>query len=175
MTHIQFLIGCPASGKSTLANTLIKQNANYRVVSTDHIRAMLFGDEAIQGCWAQVENEALRQITEHLRLGHSVIYDATNAKRSWRREFIQTLKELGNTNIMGLYLKTPLDVCQQWNQQRQRQVPLWVIEDHYQALQQFPPLTAEGFTAIIDIPFNDGKLDLSHLEEQLRQSEYPSD
>ncbi|MDR9404229.1 MAG: AAA family ATPase, partial [Halothece sp. Uz-M2-17] len=38
------LIGCPSSGKSTLAASIQKANPNYQIVSTDAIRADLFGD-----------------------------------------------------------------------------------------------------------------------------------
>jgi len=164
-------IGCPSSGKSTLADNLIKQNPNYQIVSTDKARAQLFGDESVQGNWQQIENEIFRQIKEHFNLGHSVIYDATNAKRPWRMELIQKLKQFGESDIIGLHLKTPLEICKQWNQQRDRQVPELVIEDYYQALKQFPPMPAEGFTTVIDIPFKDGNLDLSNLDKQLQKVE----
>jgi predicted kinase len=161
------LIGCPSSGKSTLADHLVKQNPNYHIVSTDRARAQLFGDEAIQDNWQQVENEIFRQIAQNITVGNPIIYDATNAKRPWRMELIQKIKQLGEVNIIGLYLTTPLEVCQKWNQQRKRQVPNLAIEEYFQTLQQFPPILAEGFTAILEIPFLDGSLDLSNLERQL--------
>jgi len=166
--HLLVFIGCPSCGKSTLANELIKQNPNYHIVSTDKARAQLFGDEFIQGNWQQVENEVFRQIKDHINAGHSIIYDATNAKPVWRRELIQKLKQLGEIDIIGLHLQTPLEICKQWNQQRQRQVPESVIEDYDQALQQFPPLPAEGFTTMIDIPFKDGNLDFSDIDKHLQ-------
>ena len=161
------LISCPSSGKSTLADNLIKQDPSYYIVSTDKARAQLFGDESIQGNWQQVENEVFRQIQEYLNSGHSIIYDATNAKRPWRMELIQKLKQLGEIDIIGLHLKTPLEVCKQWNQQRQRQVPEAIIENYHQALKQFPPIPAEGFTAIYEIPYQNGNLDLTSLNEKI--------
>ena len=161
------LIGCPSSGKSTLADNLIKQNPHYQIVSTDKARAQLFCDETIQGNWPQVEIEIFRQIEQHITAGNPIIYDATNAKRPWRMELNQKIKQLGDIDIIGLHLKTPLEVCKQWNKQRQRQVPEFVIDDYFQALKQFPPIPAEGFTAVLDIPFKDGSLDLSKLDNQL--------
>jgi predicted kinase len=158
------LIGCPASGKSTLTKRLVEHDARYHSVSTDQIRAQLFGNAAIQGNWQDIEAEVLRQIGQHIAVGHQVIYDATNAKRAWRLELFQKLKQFDAMPILGLHLKTPLEVCKHWNQQRKRQVPDAVIEDDYQALAQFPPLPAEGFTAVFDIPFHKGSLDLSHLD-----------
>ncbi|MBD2654606.1 WYL domain-containing protein [Synechocystis sp. FACHB-383] len=167
ITTVFCLIGCTSSGKSTLANNLIKQNPNYQIISTDKVRAQLFGDESIQGNWQQIEDEIFRQIKEHIDSNHSVIYDATNAKRPWRMELIQKIKQLSDIDIIGIHLKTPLDICKRWNQQRDRQVPEFVIDDYFQALKQFPPIPAEGFTAVIDIPFKDGSLDLSKLGNQL--------
>ncbi|QHV00595.1 AAA family ATPase [Synechocystis sp. CACIAM 05] len=164
---ILFLIGYPSSGKSTVADNLVKQNPTYQIISTDKTRAGLFGKESIQGNWEQVENEVFRQLKENIDAGHSVIYDATNAKRPWRIELIQKIKQLGDIDIIGIHLKTPLDTCKQWNQQRDRQVPEFVIDDYFQDLKQFPPIPAEGFTAVIDIPFKDGSLDLSKLDNQL--------
>lgn len=165
--EILILIGCPSSGKSALANNLIKHNPNYQIISTDNVRTQLFGDESIQGYWLQVENEVFRQFKEHINAGHSIIYDATNAKRPWRMQLIQKIKQLGDIDIIGLHLKTPLGICKQWNQQRDRQVPEFVIDDYFQALKQFPPIPAEGFTAVIDIPFKEDSLDLSKLDNQL--------
>jgi dephospho-CoA kinase len=49
-----FLIGVPGSGKSTFSAEFAKLG-NYRIVSTDAIRASLYGDATIQGEWVEVE------------------------------------------------------------------------------------------------------------------------
>ncbi|MEB3122346.1 MAG: ATP-binding protein [Snowella sp.] len=162
-----FLIGCPSSGKSTLAYQLINQTPNYRIISTDQIRQKLFGDESIQGNWQLIEAEIFTQIQQNLTAGNSIIYDATNAKRAWRMALLQKLKSINNLDIIGLHLQTPLEICKQWNKQRQRQVPESIIESYYQALKQFPPIPAEGFTAIYDIPFQNGNLDLTSFTEKI--------
>lgn len=164
---ILFLIGCPSSGKSTLAHQLIKQTPNYRIISTDQIRQQLFRDEFIQGNWQLIETEILNQVQQALTAGHSIIYDATNAKRSWRMDLLQKLKFIDNLDIIGLHLQTPLEICKQWNQKRQRQVPEFIVESYYQALKQFPPIPAEGFTAIYDIPYKNGNLDLASFTEKI--------
>ncbi len=161
------LIGCPSSGKSTIANQLLKKYSNYQLISTDQIRQQLFGNESIQGNWQIIEAEIFTQIQKHLTAGHSIIYDATNAKRSWRMALLQKLKTIDNLDIIGLHLQTPLEICKQWNQQRQRQVPESIIENYYQALKQFPPIPAEGFTAIYEIPYQNGNLDLTSLNEKI--------
>lgn len=96
ISHI--LIGCPSSGKSTLANHIIKQNSNYQIISTDNIRKQLFGDENIQGDWQLIEAEIFKQIDSYIQGGKPIIYDATNAKRWWR---ISLLEKLGQ--YLGQY------------------------------------------------------------------------
>jgi adenylate kinase family enzyme len=81
-----FLIGLPASGKSTLAQILAQESCGL-VVSTDQVRAHLYGDEAIQGVWQEIETEVLSQVKGAINQRQSVIYDATNANCLWRTGF----------------------------------------------------------------------------------------
>ncbi|MBL1198835.1 MAG: WYL domain-containing protein [Nostoc sp. GBBB01] len=148
-----FLIGTPGSGKSTFAE-LISRLGNYEIISTDEIRQQLYGDATIQGEWHKIESTAINAICTALKLGKSVIYDATNCKRCFRMDFLLKVNtklrqcNLPQLNWIGWYLETSLQTCIQWNQQRQRQVPPNVIESMYQQLQDFPPITGEGFAAI---------------------------
>ena len=154
-----FLVGCPASGKSTLAKRLIQQHQHYKRVSTDHIRERLYGDATIQGNWQDIEKTVLQQVEQCLTQGQGVIYDATNAYPPWRMELVKKLKQRGATQITASYLDTPLAVCLQRNCHRQRQVPETIIQDFHQALVQCPPTLAEGFTAVYPIPWNPDEQD----------------
>lgn len=146
LCHI--LIGCPSSGKSNLARQIQQENPQYQIISTDQIRAELFGDETIQGNWSQVEAQLYATIDQALEAGVPIIYDATNAKRVWRMGLLQKLRQYPEVDWMGWYLKTPLETCLQWNQQRDRQVPEAVIQRMSHWLKQFPPDDGEGFTAL---------------------------
>lgn len=146
LCHI--LIGCPSSGKSTLAQKILQSDPNYAVVSTDTIREKLFGDEGIQGDWVSIEAEVFRQIEEQIKAGYSVIYDATNAKRPWRIALLQRLNQYQEVAWLGWHFKTPLSTCLQWNQKRERQVPDQVVKRMFESLKMFPPLAAEGFKAV---------------------------
>ena len=141
-----FLIGTPASGKSTLATQLSTQN-NYTTISTDAIRSQLYGNETIQGNWHDIETILLTQISESITAGIPVIYDATNAKRPYRMALLQKLPQQ-NCYWIAWHLKTPLPICLKWNKQRTRQVPENIIKKMFQSLKNFPPIVAEGFAAV---------------------------
>lgn len=82
-----FLIGIPGSGKSTFAQ-LLAPEIDGVIVSTDEIREQLYSDAATQGVWTDIEAEVLRQIQDAVTTQQSVIYDATNAMREWRLDFL---------------------------------------------------------------------------------------
>lgn len=148
-----FLIGVPGSGKSTFAAALAKLG-NYVIISTDEIRAALYGNAATQGNWNEVENQALLLIEQARTSGKSVIYDATNFKRAFRMDFLMKVEEGGKTpplHWIAWHLKTPIETCIEWNQKRDRIVPQSIIESMSKLLLNFPPLVAEGFAAIEEI------------------------
>ncbi|WP_413167972.1 AAA family ATPase [Capilliphycus salinus ALCB114379] len=144
-----FIIGVSGAGKSTFAARLATLG-NFALISTDNIRSQLYGNEITQGQWHEIEMEVLRQVQENVALGKPVIYDATNTKRSWRMALLQQFSRQ-DCDWMAWYLKTPLSVCLQWNQKRDRHVPENIIAEMYQHLQDFPPIIAEGFAAVTTI------------------------
>jgi predicted kinase len=151
-----FLIGVPGSGKSTFATALCKLG-NYVIVSTDEIRAALYGNAAIQGNWNEVENQALENVENAIASGKGVIYDATNFKRTFRMDFlIKAEKQVKRDSVdfpvwIAWYLKTPIETCIEWNQKRDRQVPPEIIEAMSKSLSNFPPLPGEGFAAVEEV------------------------
>jgi predicted kinase len=98
-----FLIGLPASGKSTLAQILAQESGGL-VVSTDRIRAQLYGDEAVQGVWQEIETEVFKQVKDAIKQQQSVIYDATNANCLWRTRFLRQVA----TYWLDWYLDLPI-------------------------------------------------------------------
>lgn len=170
MMFCHILIGCPSSGKSTLARAIQDADPNYQIVSTDAIRGDLFGDSTIQGNWSRIEAEVFSQIETHLSAGHPVIYDATNAKRPWRIGLLQHLDQYSQVEWFGWHFKTPLKTCLQWNRKRQNPVPEGVIHRMLEALKTFPPIAAEGFATVYDL---NPKLKTSLIEQfQYKQSQF---
>ncbi len=152
--RLLFLIGLPGSGKSTLAAQLLQEDDRRRLISTDQIRAQLFGDEAIQGSWLLIWWEIRQQLTiaiAQIQAGiiTEVIYDATNARRRDRRRALLLIRYCGFTQVTGIWVNTPLATCLERNQRRDRQVPEAVIMRMHARLVAAPPALEEGFDALI--------------------------
>lgn len=145
------LIGMPGCGKSTLAAEIAASNPAYKIVSTDQIRAELYGDASIQGSWQEIETQVLHKIHQQLTAGYSIIYDATNCQRTWRLDLLAKLAKYKNIDWVALYVQTPLEQCQLRNQKRQRPVPESVIINMAQCLELYPPTISEGFAAVYAI------------------------
>lgn len=144
------LIGIPGSGKSTLAQSMMRSAPSlYAYVSPDQIRAELYGDMSIQGEWSAIWSRIQTQIQEAAHQGKTVIYDATNYKRKYRKEVIDLLRSHHFQPITGIALHMPLWVCLHRNQLRPRQVPEDVIIDMYRCLVLNPPSLQEGFDRLL--------------------------
>ena len=162
-----FLIGPPSSGKSTFAKQLVQLIPTATIVSTDTIRALLFGEENIQGDWLLIQEKVLLQMREAFQSSQPVIYDATNAKPEWRQSILKLVAD-ENVQWIAWHLQTPLALCKAWNLQRQRQVPETVIEEFFQALQEFSPSHHEGFLSVNSVDVTEQGFDLARVEHQLK-------
>ena len=149
------LIGQPASGKTTLAKALAPLLTGpgeppAQVLSTDAIRAEVFGDAAVQGPWIDIEARLHQRIQVAVAAGIPVIVDATHARRAWRLAITQALPLPAPVQWIGWWLYTDLPTSLAWNASRQRPVPVPVIQEMAAALADphFGPSRAEGFAAI---------------------------
>lgn len=127
MLRCHLLIGPPASGKTTLA-AVLAELVGGQVLSTDGIRAELYGDAAIQGAWPAVEARYHARIRAAVAEGIPIILDATHGQRPWRLAITQALPLPAPVQWIGWWLTTPLEQCLIWNQKRDRQVDTSVIE-----------------------------------------------
>ena len=149
MPHHHLLIGPPSSGKSTFAKTLQQHLPHSQIISTDSIRQHLYGDPSTQGHWPQIFAQVQETCHRSIATGQTLIYDATNAKRPWRYQFLlPLLEQYPDHTWIGWHLTTPLETCLQWNHNRDRQVPPEIIEELHHTLQTTPPDPAEGISAL---------------------------
>ncbi len=163
-----FLIGPPGSGKSTLAAQMNRRMRHSQVISTDQLREVRYGDEKHQGNWIEIEPLVISAMQVAIAQQQTIIYDATNASRVWRMGLLQKLAPLP-VQWIAWHLKTPRQVCQMWNQQRGREVPLEVMERSFRRLSAFPPLAAEGFVGVYEInPAQSPDL-VSEIEARVQQ------
>ena len=149
------LIGQPASGKTTLAKALAPLLTRPGepppvLLSTDAIRAEVFGDAAVQGPWTDIQQRLHQRIQEAVAAGIPVIVDATHARRPWRLAITQALPLPAPVEWIGWWLYTDLPTSLAWNSRRERAVPVPVIQEMAAALADphFGPSRAEGFAAI---------------------------
>ncbi|MBE9181023.1 AAA family ATPase [Oculatella sp. LEGE 06141] len=154
MVDLVLMIGLPGSGKSTLIASWQQTYPGLLLISSDAIRAQLFGDESIQGSWLLVWNEIQRQLRQAVTAiaqgqAQAALYDATNAVRRHRRGAIATARHIGFTHITGVWLDTPLPLCLERNQRRDRQVPDDVILRMHRRLTGAPPSLPEGLNRLI--------------------------
>lgn len=161
------MIGLPGSGKSTLADSLLAgdeslpsewnlQGTDARgLISTDAIRAQLFGDEAIQGSWLKIWLEVRSQFQQAANAIAAnelefAIYDATNAVRKQRRAASALARKAGFTHITGIWVNPAIEICLKRNRLRSRQVPEEVIHRMARRLYGAPPSVEEGLDDLIE-------------------------
>ncbi|MDB9528178.1 AAA family ATPase [Oscillatoria sp. CS-180] len=152
------LIGLPGSGKSTWAKHFNEFERPFQIISTDQIRAKLFGGEAVQGPWMEVWHCVVQQFHHSvLQVQQGVwagaIYDATNSQRRGRRKVIETARTAGFTRVVAVWFDVPMALCLVRNQQRSRQVPPDIIHGMNRHLVGAPPHCDEGFDAVYRLCF----------------------
>ncbi|MGJ3248567.1 MAG: AAA family ATPase [Elainellaceae cyanobacterium] len=164
MPRLILLIGLPASGKSTLAQCLIREGIGQYLISSDAIREQLFGGEAVQGPWNLVWGEiqrqfrdAIEQINQNPGQAGTAIYDATNAVRRNRRNAIDLARTVGFSRVVALWLDSSVERCLERNRARSRHVPDEVIWKMYRRLQAAPPSLSEKIDCLIHYPSLDIK------------------
>lgn len=145
------MCGLPASGKSHEAQELAAIY-NATVFSSDDLRIELFGDVNHQEDNQTMFVELHRRVKECLKSGHSAILDATNTNYKKRIAFLAELKNIACEKICVL-MATPYKECLRRNDERERQVPEYVLKRMYMNFNM--PYWYEGWDDI-HVVYSDG-------------------
>lgn len=142
-------VGVPGSGKSTYFKEM-KDKENWVHVSSDDIRAELFGSAQDQEHNQEVFQEMRKRSAEAIRQNKNVYYDATNIIRKKRKNFLKDMKNVAQGHFYSFkcaLFAEPVWICKERNAQRDRKVPETVIE---RMVRQFQvPAYSEGWDDII--------------------------
>lgn len=145
---IYFLVGIPASGKSTYAVKLKEEIENeharqVHVLSSDAIRAELYGDESVQKDPQRVFKLLYARADNFLAAGHSIIIDSTGVQAKHRKEVCRAYNKYTKCAII---IPAFIEDCVERDQLRSRHCGEEVIL-HF-ARQFEPPIFSEGWDAI---------------------------
>lgn len=130
---ITLLIGCPASGKSTYAEWMVKSEDKTFRVSRDEIRFTQFQevvDPAIEKIITKIIIEQVKTLVQN---GWNVILDNCHTKKEYIKEAITAYNEWADIEFK--VFDVPLDELKSRNLQRSRQVPNEVIERMHHQLE----------------------------------------
>lgn len=150
MPTFYMLVGLPASGKTTLANSWNYMHA--RVRSSDDLRDELLNDTNDMSKNAEIFDLLHSLIKADLYHGYDTMYDATNLNSDRRKEFLKSLTLL-NCKKICLFIDTPSEVCDERNLNRDRIVPVSVMTRMKANLQI--PMMSEGWNEIRGGNIND--------------------
>ena len=139
------MIGAPASGKTTAAQKIAAKN-NALILSTDKIRAELYGAENIQGYWPNIEALLYKRIKNAIKANKNIILDSTYFKKEYRAKIIKNFAKY--SELSAYYFNYPFSVIYKRNKERARVVPFEVLAAMYKELKTAPPLLSEGFKSI---------------------------
>lgn len=167
MNKLIVLVGLPASGKSTYANTLA-QIPNTIVLSSDKLRKELLGDESCQTNNQLVFDTLYSRAKQYLIDGYNVVIDATNINMKDRKRTLTHFQSL-NIERIALVFATPIEVCYARDEKRERTVGKDVIDKFVQRFEI--PMEYEGFNKIEIIESNETKYNRYEIKALMNVTE----
>ena len=138
------LVGIPGSGKTTYAKEYARIHDDTIHISSDSIRAELYGDESIQGDPATVFSLMQKRAVEAIKSGKTVLYDATNMTRKDRSGIIDACPRYAQVEAHVVW--APIEICVERDSNRDRTVGRAVIDKMLKRFQA--PYYDEGFDDI---------------------------
>lgn len=134
------LCGIPASGKTTMATQLAKEQ-NAKLYSYDAVRR-----NSKLASFNDVCTLVHKRINTDLSNGHNVVYDAPNHKLKYRQDLLNAISDIPHKKIC-IVLLTPFKECLKRNVNREVRLPDFVLYDMYNKFE--PPTLDEGWDEIL--------------------------
>ena len=139
------LCGIPGSGKTSYARDYIPDYPKRAIhLSSDSIRAELYGDESIQGNPGEVFALMQKRAVEALNDSYDVLYDATNITRKDRSSIIGVCPKFARIECHIIW--APIEECIKRDVDRERTVGKEVIDKMLKRFQA--PFFDEGIDEI---------------------------
>ena len=163
MNKLFILVGIPASGKSTYAKEILKDE-NTIILSSDVLREELLGDKSCQTNNELVFSTLYKRAKEYLNNGKNVVIDATNINMKDRRRTLSNFQGMKIERI-AIVFATPFEVCYVRDEQRERTVGKNVIDKFVQRFEI--PMEYEGFDRVEVWDADDRQYNLTQLKAKM--------
>lgn len=141
---IIILVGIPGAGKTYYAQSYIHTHDNTIHLSSDGIRAELYGNETVQGDPNQVFSLMQKKTVKALEQGRDVIYDSTALTRKDRSHIIKACSNIARIECHIIW--APIKTCIERDAARSRTVGKEVIDKMLKRFQA--PYYDEGIDKI---------------------------
>lgn len=152
MPELIFMYGYTASGKTTYAQQLIKDNPDkqYKYLSADEVRAKLYGSQDHFGNAVDIYEILLKRMLGYLKSGQNVIYDACNLYKQFRMDYLGPIETIGIPCYKKIIrINTIKQTCLANHEKRNRNFDITNIM-HYFDINE-PPDMSEGWDYILDV------------------------
>lgn len=149
MAILYMTVGVPGSGKSTAVEVFKKEQPNIEIVSSDAMRAELFGDESIQKHTPYLFKKVYERIIGFLKEDKDVVFDACSISKKDRKFMFDELEKNGLTDkvdVIACVFEVPIETCIYRQNLRARRVPIKVIERMNKKYER--PEIEEGFYGV---------------------------
>lgn len=149
------MVGPPSSGKTPIANKLV-EDYSFEKISPEDVRAELNKESGSVNIDDYLNRNrevfaiVYSRLSEALRAGKNVVYDATNC-RSWYRTKIMEVVKGSTTKVLCFVMKnrSVMDCIKKHEENNMPYLTELTIEKMWHTLRKQPPTIMEGYDAIV--------------------------